>query len=85
MANESTSTASELAHSWGTGARFFCGLGGLVSVGAGISLVVIEAAGQNSLLEAIAHGMGWYFIGKGLFMTAVAFQVKSAVNHLFSK
>jgi hypothetical protein len=76
---------SEMAHSWGTGSRFFCGLGGLVAIFAGLSLAFVKAAGENSMLQLIANGMGWYFVGKGLFMMGAAFQLKGAVNHLFSK
>jgi hypothetical protein len=46
---------------------------------------MIKAAGENSILEAIAHGMGLYFIGKGIFMIAIPFQVRGAVARLFSK
>jgi hypothetical protein len=54
--------------------RFFCVVAGIVAIGGGISLVALKAAGENSMIEAIAHGMGWYFIAKGLFMMAIPFQ-----------
>jgi len=40
---------------------------GAICVIAGIYLLGLEAAGQNSMLEHIAHGMGIYFIGKGIY------------------
>jgi len=42
-------------------------ISGAICVIAGIYLLGVEAAGQNSMLEYIAHGMGIYFIGKGVY------------------
>ena len=41
---------------------------GLFCVGAGLYLLGSQAVAPNSYLELIAHGMGLYFIGKGLFV-----------------
>lgn len=70
---------------WGGASRFFCIVGGLVAIGGGLSLVGLKAASENNMLQSIANGMGWYFIGKGLFMMAIPFQVRGAVARLFSK
>ena len=42
---------------------------GLVCIGAGIYLLQTSAVGaEGNWLETIAHGMGIYFIGKGIFV-----------------
>ena len=41
---------------------------GLFCVGAGVYLLGSQTVGPNSYLELLAHGMGLYFIGKGLFV-----------------
>jgi len=53
---------------------FFGMLSMLGSIGAGLYLLSTHAAGSNSYLEAIAHGMGVYFIARGLFMGPSLFQ-----------
>lgn len=40
----------------------------LISIGAGIYLLQFQSAGESSWFEVIGHGMGAYFIAKGLFM-----------------
>lgn len=62
--------------------RFFCVIGGVVAIFGGIGLATLQAAGANSLAEAIANGIGWYCIGKGIFMIAIPFQLKGAVIQL---
>ena len=62
--------------------RFFCVLGGIFAVIGGLSLALLTAAGENSLPQAIANGIGWYCIGKGVFMIASTYQFKGAVNFL---
>jgi hypothetical protein len=41
---------------------------GLICIAAGVYLLQTQAADENSLLEVIMHGMGIYFIGKGIFV-----------------
>ncbi len=42
---------------------------GLVSIGAGVYLLQAHSVGQESnWFEVIGHGMGAYFIAKGLYM-----------------
>jgi len=55
----------------------FCVLGGAVAIFGGLSLTFISAAGENSMPEAIANGIGLYCIGKGIFMIASPFLVNS--------
>ena len=73
------------APSWGGASLVFCIVGGIVAIGGGLNLVGLKAAGENSMIEAIAHGIGWYCIGKGLFMIASPFQLRGAVVTLFGK
>jgi hypothetical protein len=40
----------------------------LLSIGAGLYLLQYSSPGQSSWFEVIGHGMGVYFIAKGLFM-----------------
>ena len=65
--------------------RFFCVIGGIAAIFGGISLAFLKAAGENSLPEAIANGIGWYCIGKGIFMIASPFQLKGAVNLMLNR
>jgi hypothetical protein len=76
---------ADLVDSWGSSSRAICIISGGIAISGGVNLVMIKAAGENSILEAIAHGMGLYFIGKGIFMIAIPFQVRGAVARLFSK
>lgn len=43
-------------------------LSSALCVGAGAYLLQTQAVGESSWFEAIAHGMGIYFIGKGVFI-----------------
>lgn len=54
--------------------RVFGMLSMVVSIGAGLYLIGSQTAAPNSYLEVIAHGMGVYFIAKGLFMGPSLFQ-----------
>lgn len=65
--------------------RWTCVFGGLVAIGGGVSLASLRAASDNSLFEAIANGIGWYCIGKGIFMMAIPFQAKGAIARLLKK
>jgi hypothetical protein len=83
MAAENTVVAN--AESWGGVSRWFTIIGGIIAIFGGLSLVGLKAAGANSMIESIANGMGWYFIGKGLFMMATPFQVRGAIDRLLSR
>lgn len=49
--------------------RFGGIVSGLICVAAGIYLLQTSAVGdEGNWLETIAHGMGIYFIGKGVFV-----------------
>ena len=43
---------------------------GAFCVYAGVYLLRSHAAASDSYLELIAHGLGWYMIGKGIFVAA---------------
>lgn len=83
MSIENTAAAS--TESWGVTSRWFSIIGGIIAIFGGLSLVGLKAAGENSMIESIANGMGWYFIGKGLFMMATPFQVRGAIDRLLSR
>ena len=70
---------------WGFATRLFCVAGGLFALFGGLNLLFLKAAGENSLMEAIAHGIGWYFVGKGIFMMTVPFHLQSAIHWLVKR
>lgn len=37
-----------------------------IAIAAGLYLAMVKSAGQSSLIESIANGMGWYMISRGL-------------------
>ena len=76
---------ADLVDTWGNASRAFCIISGGIAIFGGFNLVMLKSAGENSMIEAIAHGMGLYFISKGIFMIAIPFQVRGAVARLFSK
>lgn len=45
-------------------------IAGAVSIGAGLYLAGTTAQGSNSMLQVLANGIGWYCIGRGIFMIA---------------
>lgn len=49
-------------------ARLFDAASWLLCVGAGVYLVTSKTAASDSYLQVIAHGIGIYMIGKGLFI-----------------
>jgi hypothetical protein len=51
--------------------KFISSIPGLISIGAGVYLASSQTADPNSYLQTIAHGIGFYFIGKGLYMIAM--------------
>lgn len=84
VTESSNSTVANI-EGFGGSSRFFCIVGGVVAIGGGISLAGLRAASENNLLAAIANGIGWYCIGKGIFMIAMAFQVKEGVLRLIRR
>jgi hypothetical protein len=71
--------------SWAVVSRVFLVIGGIVAGFGGVSLVLLESAAENNLIIAIAHGMGWYFIGKAIFMIAIAAQIHGAIERVISR
>lgn len=65
--------------------RFFCIVGGLLAIWGGLNLVCLRAAAEDSIIQSIANYIGWYCLGKGIFMIAVSFQIKGAVNRLLGE
>lgn len=76
-------TKSEV--SWAKTSKVFAIIGGLVCIFGGIGLIGLKAAGANSMIESIANGMGYYFVGKGVFMIAIVLQFRTALQRLFNK
>ena len=76
----SVSVAPPVANMWGASSRILGIIGGAISIYGGITLVGLKAASENSLIEAIAHGIGIYCIGKGTFMIAAVTNIKAAVD-----
>jgi hypothetical protein len=56
-------------------------LAGLGAVGAGIYLVASQTADPNSYLQTIAHGIGVYFIAKGIYIGRSAHLLSLLVDH----
>jgi len=50
--------------------RIWAVLAGVVCIGAGVYLLLLQPAVKESLIGAIAHGLGAYFVGKGIFAGA---------------
>ena len=65
---------------WGKVSRGFCIFGGVIAIFGGLSLAGLKSQGDNNMLEAIANGMGYYFIGKGIFMIAVSLNFREALQ-----
>jgi ethanolamine utilization microcompartment shell protein EutL len=65
--------------------KIFAIIGGVICIIGGISLAGLKAQGTNSMLESIANGMGFYFVGKGTYMIAMVFQLRSAIANLMKK
>jgi len=60
--------------------RTLCVVGGLVAIVAGCKLAMLEAASENSLVSATANGLGWYCIGRGIFMIGAPFHTRRDVD-----
>lgn len=69
-----------MSNLWGGSSRILGFIGGAVAIFGGVKLLALKAAGENSMIEAIAHGLGIYCIGKGLFMIAAVANAKAAVD-----
>ena len=67
---------------WGGGSRAFGVIGGCIAIFGGLDLALLRAAGENNLIQALANGIGYYCIGKGLFMISTVINFKAAVNEL---
>ena len=76
---------TNLEATWANPSKVFAIIGGVVCIFGGLSLVGLKAAGANSMIESIANGMGYYFIGKGIYMIAMVLQFRTAVQKLFDK
>ena len=83
--NQKKIQTANLGDIWGHTSLTFCIISGGIAIGSGVNLVMLKAVGENSMIEAIAHGMGFYFMGKGLFMMSIPFQARGAIERLFSK
>ena len=59
-------------------------LAALISVGAGGYLLLSQTVAANSYLEVIAHGIGAYFVAKGLFLARSAYLGAAAAASLSS-
>lgn len=55
---------------------------GLIAIGAGISLITTHAAESNSLFNPLLHGIGWYFIARGIWMIRQAGRQEDVVDRL---
>lgn len=65
--------------------QFLGVLSTIVSIVAGVFLLDTKAANENSLIEVLIHGIGIYFIAKGLFMgpsLIVQAKTEEAINKL---
>ncbi len=71
--------------SWANTSKVVAVIGGVICIFGGLSLVGLKAQGANSMIESIANGMGYYFIGKGIYMIAIVLQFRTAVQKLFNK
>jgi hypothetical protein len=55
----------------------------LVAIGAGIYMLTLQTQAQGTtIFEAIAHGIGAYFVAKGLFMGFSLLKQDDAAYHL---
>jgi uncharacterized membrane protein len=71
--------------SWANTSKVFAVIGGVICIFGGLSLVGLKAQGANSMIESIANGMGYYFIGKGVYMISMVMQFRTAIQKLFQK
>jgi hypothetical protein len=62
--------------------RIWENLPGLICIGAGVYLLVSRTVDPDSYLQTIAHGIGIYFIGKGLFILSTSQLQRSLLSTL---
>jgi ribosomal protein L40E len=65
------------------GSRIFCLVAGAISILAGLFLITTRSAGANSMIEVLAHGMGWYFVARGVYMLAPSTGVTASMRQFF--
>lgn len=70
---------------WAKTPKIFSFIGGAICIFGGLGLVVLKAQGENSMIQSIANGMGYYFIGKGTYMIAMTIQFRIAVQKLLDR
>jgi ribosomal protein L40E len=58
-------------------------IAGAISICAGLFLVSTRAAGSNSMIEVLAHGMGWYFVARGVYMLGPAKGLTASMRSFF--
>jgi len=80
MSNKDETVAKDPPIVWGSISRGFCIFGGVIAIFGGISLAGLSAGGDNSMMEAIANGIGYYCIGKGTFMIALTLNAREAIQ-----
>lgn len=65
--------------------RLWAFIGGAACIFGGLSLAFLKAQGENSMIESIANGMGYYFIGKGTYMIAMVVELRATVQRFFNQ
>lgn len=65
------------------GSGVFSLIAGAISICAGLYLVATRAAGSNSMIEVLAHGMGWYFVARGVYMLSPAKGLTTSMRNFF--
>jgi len=50
-------------------------IGGIICIIAGLYLSQIRSVGGNRIMEGIGNGIGWYCIGKGIYLISNAVQL----------
>lgn len=63
--------------------RIFSVVSGAIAIFAGLYLLSTRAAGSNSMIEVLAHGMGLYFVARGIYMLAPSRGVTSSMRQFF--
>lgn len=67
---------------WGATALVFAVIGGAVAIAAGLYLCAVDSEVPGSLAAHVAHGVGIYCIGRGIYMIASPFLFRSGVGRL---
>lgn len=70
---------------FGGASLLFCILGGILCIFGGFSLIGLKAASENSMIQSIANGIGWYCLGKGIFMIAAPLHARGAFFKLIGQ